>query len=91
MDAHSVSHVGLRSFMQSKAESLGIPVQLEILPYGGTDAAAMQKSRSGVPAATLSIPSRYVHSAVETISLHDAEKAVRLLAGLLEDPAAGEL
>ncbi len=91
MDAHSVSHVGLRSFMQSKAESLGIPVQLEILPYGGTDAAAMQKSRSGVPASTLSIPSRYVHSAVETISLHDAEKAVRLLAGLLEDPAAGEL
>ena len=91
MDAHSVSHVGLRGLMQAKASELGIPVQLEILPYGGTDAAAMQKSRAGIPAATLSIPSRYVHSAVETVSLHDAEKAVRLLAALLEDPAAGGL
>ena len=69
MDAHSVSHVGLRGLLQAKASELGIPVQLEILPYGGTDAAAMQKSRAGIPAATLSIPSRYVHSAVETVSL----------------------
>lgn len=87
MDAHSISHVGLRKLMQSKAEELGIPFQLEILPYGGTDAAAMQRSRAGLPAATLSIPSRYVHSAVETVSLRDAEKAVRLLAALLRDPA----
>lgn len=91
MDAHSVSHVGLRSLMQAKAEELGIPVQLEILPYGGTDAAAMQRSRSGIPAATLSIPCRYVHSAVETVSLHDACQAARLISGLLASPELGEL
>lgn len=86
MDSHSVSHVGLRCKLQNKAEQLGIPVQLEILPYGGTDAAAMQKARAGVPAATLSIPSRYVHSAVETVALSDAAGAVRLLAEFLSDP-----
>lgn len=91
MDSHSVSHVGLRRKMEAKARELGIAVQQEILPYGGTDAAAMQQSRSGVPAATLSIPSRYVHSAVETVSLRDVEKAVRLLAALLEDPETARL
>ena len=45
----------------------------------GTDAMAMQVSRSGVIAGTVSIPCRYVHSACEVIDLRDVEAARALL------------
>lgn len=86
MDAHSISHVGLRRYMESKAKEQGVPFQLEILPYGGTDSAAIQRSRSGVVSATLSIPSRYVHSACEMVDLGDMDNAASLLTAILADP-----
>ena len=46
-----------------------------------TDANAMQVTRAGVAAALVSIPNRYMHSAVETISLDDIDRAADLLAG----------
>jgi putative aminopeptidase FrvX len=47
----------------------------------GTDANAMQVARAGVATGLVSIPNRYMHSAVETISLHDIDRAADLLAG----------
>ena len=46
----------------------------------GTDANAMQISRSGVGTGLVSIPNRYMHSPVETISLDDIDQAAELLA-----------
>ena len=46
---------------------------------GGTDTATIQLTRSGVATALLSIPNRYMHSAVEMCDLRDAEAAVKLL------------
>jgi putative aminopeptidase FrvX len=46
----------------------------------GTDAWATQVARSGVPTGLLSIPMRYMHSPVETLSLEDIERVGRLLA-----------
>jgi endoglucanase len=46
----------------------------------GTDANAIQISRSGVAAGLVSIPNRYMHSAVEMISLDDLNRAADLLA-----------
>jgi endoglucanase len=45
-----------------------------------TDANSLQISRAGVAAALVSIPNRYMHSAVETISLDDIDRAADLLA-----------
>jgi len=50
---------------------------------GSTDARAMQLSRAGVPAGTISIPCRYVHSPSEMIDIRDAENAVALLTAML--------
>ena len=50
-----------------------IPYQCEILTYGGTDTSSIQVAGSGVRAAALSIPSRYIHSSVEMVDLKDAE------------------
>jgi len=47
----------------------------------GTDANTLQVSRAGVATGLVSIPNRYMHSAVETISLTDIDHAANLLAG----------
>jgi tetrahedral aminopeptidase len=47
----------------------------------GTDANALQVSRAGVATGLVSVPNRYMHSAVETISLTDIDRAADLLAG----------
>lgn len=46
-----------------------------------TDANTIQISRAGVATGLVSIPNRYMHSAVETISLDDIDRAADLLAG----------
>jgi endoglucanase len=47
------------------------------------DANPLQVSRAGVATGLLSIPNRYMHSAVETISLDDLDNAAQLLADFL--------
>jgi endoglucanase len=61
------------------AEENGIAYQREVLPYGGTDAGAIQKTGAGVPAGVISIPCRYIHSAAETVDLRDVKAAQDLL------------
>lgn len=49
----------------------------------GTDANAIQVSREGVAAALVSVPNRYMHTAIEMISLEDLENTAVLLAETL--------
>jgi putative aminopeptidase FrvX len=49
----------------------------------GTDAAAMQISRQGIPVALISIPQRNMHTPVETVSVKDVERVGRLLAAFI--------
>ena len=63
------------------AQAGSIPVQL--LASGRatpTDANALQMTRAGVATGLVGIPNRYMHSAVETIALDDADRAADLLA-----------
>ena len=58
-----------------------IPLQITAEPRGtGTDANAIQMNRSGVAAALVGIPNRYMHSPCEIVSLSDVENCARLLA-----------
>jgi endoglucanase len=48
----------------------------------------MRMVRSGAAVGLISIPLRYMHSAVEVLSLHDVEQSIALLvAALLAIPA----
>lgn len=67
------------------AEANSIPFQREILPAGGTDAGAFQKTRGGVRTATISIPTRYVHTVNEMAHEADIQASVDLLAAFLND------
>ena len=67
-------------FLRSCAENNGIAYQDEVLPAGGTDSAAMQRSRHGVLSGCVSIPGRNIHSPSEIINEKDAEGAASLIA-----------
>jgi len=83
-DAGMLADPRLIQWMVQTAEKARIPYQREILEFGGTDARAIQLSRSGVPAGVLSIPCRYVHAPSEMVDMEDVENAVKLLINLLQ-------
>ena len=61
-----------------------IPIQLAASGRATpTDANALQVTRSGVATGLVSVPNRYMHSAVETISLDDADRTADLLAAFV--------
>ena len=84
MDSGAISHRGLVDSFIEVAEENEIPYQLEILPRGGTDASTMQRSGPGRPVITLSVPCRYVHTAVESVHKKDLNAAVDLLTAWLK-------
>ena len=88
MDSSSISTRWLLDEFIALAEKKGIEYQLEVLPLGGTDAGAIQRSRVGVPSMTLSTPSRYVHTVTEMVSKADLEGEVALLTAFLEEGTA---
>jgi Cellulase M and related proteins len=79
-----IAHPALRDHVVNIAKSLGIPYQLEVLYGGTTDALAIAFRREGIPAATISIPTRYVHSPVELLDVNDAVNAATLLKHVIE-------
>ncbi len=79
MDRSMIASPLVRDMLFEAAEQAEVKVQREVLPYGGTDGAAIQHSRAGVPTGTLSIPCRYVHSSCETIDMRDMEDALKVL------------
>ncbi len=64
------------------AEEKSIPYQLGAIGRATpTDANSLQVTRAGVATSLVSVPNRYMHSGVETISLDDIDAAADLLAG----------
>ena len=61
-----------------------IPFQIVAAPGGtGTDANAIQLTRAGVATGLVSIPLRYMHTSVETLSLKDVENVSKLLTAFI--------
>lgn len=71
--------------MVEQAKEKKIPYQLEVLEAGGTDTASMQIAGVGSHAGCISIPTRYIHSPVETVDLADVEACVKLLTAMVEN------
>jgi len=75
------THPAVFKAMKDLADKLEIPTSLEPMPrHSGTDAMGMQTVAEGIPTMVLSIPLRYMHTPVETVSLKDIARAGRLLA-----------
>jgi endoglucanase len=71
--------------MIEQARAEGMPFQIEPVPSAsGTDAWALQVVRGGRISGLISVPSRYMHSPNEVISIKDLENTGRLLAATIE-------
>ncbi|QUH20754.1 M42 family metallopeptidase [Alkaliphilus sp. B6464] len=84
-DNSILCHPKVKNLMIEQAEKNSIPYQLEVLEFGGTDSGAIHLTRAGVPSGVLSIPSRYIHSDCEMVSLIDVSNAVELSLRILEE------
>lgn len=89
MDSSLLCHPKMVEHFRSLAEKHKIKYQIEVLPMGGTDAGAVQRLHGGIPAFTLSIPTRYVHTVNETVHGEDVDACVALLARYIEDAHNG--
>lgn len=84
MDRGIIVPKKLVDFLVQLCEKNKIPYQKEILTMGATDAMAIQQTKGGIIAGTISIPTRYVHSANEVCDLGDVESSVKLCGKIAE-------
>lgn len=74
-------HPKLYEAFVSQAKEWGIKHSVEPSPYpGGTDAYSMQVTQAGIPTILLSIPLRYMHTSVETLTYPDVVATGKLMA-----------
>jgi putative aminopeptidase FrvX len=83
IDGSAISDRSLVDQCVKLAKRARVPYQLELLPCRGTDAESIQRSRTGVKTITLSVPTRYIHTAVESIHKRDLVATEALLKALL--------
>jgi len=79
MDRATIADQRLVKWLVSTAEDAGIPYQLRQPGGGGTDAGVIHKTRSGIPSISVSVPSRYAHTAAGIARLKDWENTLKLL------------
>lgn len=83
-DNSIIAHPMIKDKLVKLAKDNGIPYQMEVLEFGGTDAGAIHTNKAGVPSGVISIPTRYVHSTNEMASKEDIINCARLLDKFLE-------
>jgi endoglucanase len=88
MDSSLICHPKVVARFRELAEKEGIPHQMEILRAGGTDAGGIQRLHGGIPAFTLSVPTRYVHTVNETVHERDVAASIELLTAFLNQATA---
>ncbi|MCX6767772.1 MAG: M42 family metallopeptidase [Candidatus Micrarchaeota archaeon] len=67
------------------AKKRRIPLQYEVSERGATDASRMQYVKTGILAASIGVPTRYLHSLNEMASFKDLESAKNLLKAIIEE------
>jgi putative aminopeptidase FrvX len=81
----STLHPRVSDVLHDAAQEAKIDFTVESLGRGtGTDADAIHLTREGIPTGLVSVPLRYMHSPVETVSLDDVDAAARLIAAFAQ-------
>jgi putative aminopeptidase FrvX len=89
-DSSHIPNYKLVRHFRDIAEQNEIKHQVEILSRGGTDAGAMQRTRAGIPVITISMPTRYLHTVNEMVSIDDINAGIQLLVRYLETAHDGD-
>jgi endoglucanase len=80
LDGMTICDYRMVDFMKQQADTNQVPWQAEVLPGGGTDTAAMQRSgKNGSIAGAISIPTRHIHQVIEMVHTGDVKHSIDLL------------
>ncbi len=71
-------------WLKDTAEKENIRYQLSVSEGGTTDATAILLTKGGIPSGVLGVPTRYIHSPVEVLSLKDLDQGAELLSKAME-------
>jgi endoglucanase len=83
-------HPRVFELLHETAEAEQLPFTVEVSTgQTHTDADAVHLSRAGVATGLVSIPTRYLHSPVETVQLSDVEAAIQLIVAFARRLEAG--
>lgn len=86
MDASTICDYRMIRYQKEMADKFKIKWQPEVLPMGGTDTAAIQRTgKTGAIAGAVSIPTRHLHQVIEMAHKADIEAAVLLLKHCIEN------
>ena len=89
IDGMTICDYRMVDFMKKTAKKKKIKHQLEVLPKGGTDTAAMQQMASGGSiAGGISVPCRYLHQVIEMTHKQDVRDCIDLLKECLKSIAS---
>ena len=83
-DASMISHKGVRNLVVATAEEKNIPFQYSSMAGGGTDSGAIHISQDGVPALSITIATRYIHSHAAMLHRDDFDNAVKLIVEVIK-------
>jgi putative aminopeptidase FrvX len=86
MDAEAITNRALNDWIIDTARKAKIPLQLRVEEEGTTDATAILLSKGGIPASTITVPIRNLHSTVGVAHMKDINDMIKLLTRLLKSP-----
>ena len=82
-DSSMIADHELGAYLCGVAKKAAIPYQRCILPRGGQDGAAIQRSGAGARTAAVVCGTRYIHTVTESIDKQDLKATIDLLAAWL--------
>ena len=85
-DAEIIANRELNEYIRKLAKRYKIPLQLEVVDIGTTDATSIMFSKGGVPSTVVSVPVRNLHSNIGIVDFNDVQNAIKLLERLLKEP-----
>lgn len=91
MDRSSSANGRLLRRIVEIAEKNNIPYQYRRGKFGGNDAGRIHRTKTGCITATISVPTRYIHSPISMINKEDFENTIKLVKLLLSSLEEGEI
>ncbi len=73
-----ITHPKVRDVLNKAAKKAKIPIQIDVLEGGMTDAAIIYLTREGIPSGVISVPTRYLHGPSSVFNMKDVNNAVKL-------------
>jgi endoglucanase len=90
-DGATLSDPRLVGLLRATGDAYKIPYQLRQPGGGGTDAGAIHLQRAGIPAVSVSVPGRYLHTAASIVRLKDWQNQLALMHATLSHIDANTL